>query len=227
MGVCFLCASAQYVCVFQSQGRHSSLVFSMEAVSCTWQPCVRVCVCVYALWKQPVGGLHYILAFKYMHLPISSIYLVSFSRSLHMHMNKYIRLYMYVCMCVCVCVCVCGWVGGRVCGGGTRLLPSRIYCCSPLWPKVNGWRISPVFSPSIVWGSSGSVLDSDGSSVRGALNHSKTPHNNISIVYLFSLFSPRLVGGEKRKSKRAEDSFSQDLNCWRNCLWSPLVSGIS
>lgn len=106
--------------------------------------------------------------------------------------------------------------------------PSRIYCCSPPWPKVNGWRISLVFSPSIVWGSSGSVLDTDGSSVRDALNHSETPHNNISIVYLFSLcFTPLSSWRKKGKSREAADLFAQDLNCWRNCPRSALVSGIS
>ena len=193
--------------------------------------CACVCVCVRTV-KTTCWWVALYLGFQVYALTYQ-LNLSSFLFQITTHAHEqiyslvYVCVYVCMCVCVCVCVCVCGWVGGRVCGGGTRLLPSRIYCCSPLWPKVNGWRISPVFSPSIVWGSSGSVLDSDGSSVRGALNHSKTPHNNISIVYLFSLFSPRLVGGEKRKSKRAEDSFSQDLNCWRNCLWSPLVSGIS
>lgn len=132
-----------------------------------------------------------------MHFPISSIYLVSFSRSLHMHMNKHTS---YVCVCGSVYVCVCA------------CCPSRIYCCSPLWPKVNGWRINLVFSPSIVWGSSGSVLDADGSSVRDTLNHSETPHNNISIVYLYSLslcFPPVWLEGKKESER------SRGLVCTR------------
>ena len=40
--------------------------------------------------------------------------------------------------------------------------------------------------------------------MRDALNHSETPHNNISIVYLFSLFSPRLVGGGKKGNPKEQ-----------------------
>lgn len=86
-GGCLLHLEAPCVCV----------IVSVSAVSeCEW------CVCINVLWKQPVGGLHYILAFNYMQFPISSIYLVSFSRSLRMHMNKHT----YVCVPECVWVYV-------------------------------------------------------------------------------------------------------------------------
>lgn len=198
----------------QSRERHSSLIFSMEAVSCTWplRACayVFVCACMCELpsvWaaclykcsvKTTCWWLALYLGFQ-LHAASYQLNLSSFLFQISTHAHEQTYSPVCVCVCICVCVCVCGSVSARMCS----CRPSRIYCCSPPWPKVNGWRISLVFSPSIVWGSSGSVLDAERSTMQDALNHSETPHYNISIVYLFSLCLPhRLVGG-KREIQRS------------------------
>lgn len=69
------------------------------------------------------------------------------------------------------------------------------------------------FPGSIVWGSSGSVLNAGGSSV----NHTEPPHNNIPIVYLFSLllcFHPLSAGG-KRGCGRNREWVCTNLESWR------------
>lgn len=170
-----------------------SLVFSPRRSTARWLSQWRPSpalgkVCAYAcVWEIATCWLHYMLDLKNMQLLICPVYPVSFCRSAHAHMR----------LCVHACVC-------------------EVHCCSPPWPKVNGWRISLVFSVSIVWGSSGSVLDVGGSSVLDALNPSETPRYNISIVYLFSLFHPTSQLGEK-EIQRSSRLVCTRIN-WRQSL---------